>query len=276
LTFRRILPESLPGEVAVRDLAGRRALLTGASSGLGPVLARRLRREGVQLVLSARRKAELDALAAELGDARVTVADLSVPGEAERLANEAGPVDLLIANAGVPANGLLVDFAVEQIERALAVNLRSAIVLTRLLVPPMIERGSGHVVLMASLAGKVPLPGSSIYNTTKFALRGFGHALRSELAGTGVGVSLISPTFVSGVGMWAETGVRARAGETTPEQVAEACVRAIRENRAEVVVASPFQRLLGQLALVFPAQMQPLLRMSAVPREAIERQLPKR
>ncbi len=88
-----------------RDLNNRTALLTGASSGLGPVIALRLAREGVNFVLSARREAALAALAEELGGARVVPADLSVPGEAERLAAEAGAPDILIANAGLPASG---------------------------------------------------------------------------------------------------------------------------------------------------------------------------
>ncbi|HEY3082299.1 MAG TPA: SDR family NAD(P)-dependent oxidoreductase [Chloroflexota bacterium] len=260
----------------MRDLAGRRALLTGASSGLGPVIARRLRREGVRFVLSARGRPGLEALAAELGDAQVAVADLTERGDVERLAGEAGPVDILIANAGVPANGRLLDFEIEHIDRAIDVNLRAVVVLTRLLLPAMVARGSGHVLLMASMAGWIPTAGSSLYNATKFAIRGFGHALRAELRGTGVGVSLVSPTFVSGAGMWAETGLRASVRETTPELVAEACLRAIRDDRAELAVAPPEQRLVGRLALAFPDLVQPLLRSAAVPDAAIERQRAKR
>ncbi|TMC40383.1 MAG: SDR family NAD(P)-dependent oxidoreductase, partial [Chloroflexi bacterium] len=115
----------------MRDLKGRVALLTGASSGLGPVIARRLNREGVRFVLSARDKTRLDALGAELGEATVVPADLAQRGEAERLAAAAGAVDILVANAGVPASGRLADFAVEQLDRALDINLRSAIVLSR-------------------------------------------------------------------------------------------------------------------------------------------------
>src|SRR5207302_10973018 len=89
----------------MRDLAGRTALLTGASSGLGPIIARRLHREGVRFVLSARRESELQKLAAELGGSRVVVADLARRGEAERLAAEAGAVDILSANACAPARG---------------------------------------------------------------------------------------------------------------------------------------------------------------------------
>jgi len=260
----------------VRNLSGRLALLTGASSGLGPVIARRLRREGVGFVLSARGQPGLEALAAELGDARVVVADLTRPEDVERLAREAGPVDILIANAGLPANGRLLDLEVEHVDRALDVNLRATIVLTRRLLPAMVARRSGHVLLVASMAGWVPTAGSSIYNATKFGLRGFGHALRAELRSSGVGVSLVSPTFVSGAGMWAETGLRAGHGETSPAAVAEACLRAIREDRAELPVAPLVQRLVGRLTLAFPALMAPLVRSAAVPAEAIERQRAKR
>ena len=84
----------------------------------------------------------------------------------------------------------------------------------------MLARGSGHVVIIGSLAGLAATPRSSVYNASKFALRGFGHALREELRGTGVGVSLVSPTFVSETGMWADTGLRAKHPEVTPDQVA--------------------------------------------------------
>src|SRR2546425_5446354 len=99
----------------MRELHGRTALLTGASSGIGPVIARRLHREGVRFVLSARRETELQLLARELVGSRVIVADLAHRGEAERLAAEAGPVDILVANAGVPVSGLLTDLEVTHI-----------------------------------------------------------------------------------------------------------------------------------------------------------------
>ena len=214
-------------------------LLTGASSGLGPVIARRLAGDGVRFILSARREADLHRLANELGGALVISADLSLPGEAERLAAEAGEVDILIANAGVPASGSLAEFEIEQIDRAIQVNLRSPIVLARRLVPAMVARGSGHLVLMSSVAGKMPSAGASVYNATKFGLRGFGLALRQELLDTGVGVSVIMPTFVSGAGMWAETGLKAHplAGEVTATAVAQAVFSAIIRDRAEVEVA---------------------------------------
>jgi short-subunit dehydrogenase len=260
----------------MRDLSGRLALLTGASSGLGPVIARRLRREGVRFVLSGRDESRLRPLAQELGGATVVPADLARRGEAERLAATAGEVDLLIANAGLPANGRLLDFAIEHLDRALDVNLRAAMVLTRLVLPGMLARRLGAVLLMASMAGRVPAPRSSVYNATKFALRGFGFGLRAELRGTGVGVSVVSPTFVSRAGMWAETGLRAGVRETTPEKVAEACLRAIREGRAEIAVAPIEQRLFSRFALAFPNLAQPFLGQGAVSPEAVRRQESKR
>jgi short-subunit dehydrogenase len=129
---------------------------------------------------------------------------------------------------------------------------------------------------MDSLAGRIPTAGSSLYNATKFGLRGFGHALRSELRGSGVGVSLISPTFVSAVGMWAETGQQSPVRTTTPERVAEACVRAIREDIPEVTVAPVEQRLISRLIAAFPELIAPFHKSAAVPAAAIERQRSKR
>jgi short-subunit dehydrogenase len=234
------------------DLRGKTVLLTGASTGLGPYIARRLHREGVRFVLSARNEAALSKLANELGDSSFVVADLSKPGEPERLAREAGAVDVLVSNAGVPATGRLVSYAIDHIDRAIAVNLRAGIILAHELAPAMIERKQGHIVFMASIAGKVPAPGATLYNATKFGIRGFALALREELMGSGVGVSVISPTFVSAAGMWAETGLKANAiaGEVTPEHVAEAVFTAIRKNKAEIdVVRLPLRASLKVLAV---------------------------
>ena len=224
------------------DLRGKTVLLTGASTGLGPHIARRLHEAGAKFVLSARNEAALKKLAKELGESRVIVADLSKPGDPERLAKAAGHVDVLVSNAGVPASGRLATFTIEELDRALAVNLLAGIVLAHLLAPAMVKRKSGHIVFMSSVAGKVPAAGASVYNATKFGIRGFGLALREELWGTGVGVSVVCPTFVSEAGMWADTGLKANpmAGEVSPAQVAGAVWSAITKNRGEIDVV-PFQ-----------------------------------
>lgn len=240
----------------MKDLAGRTVLLTGASSGLGPHIARRLREEGCRLVLSARRRPELDALAREVGGARVITADLSRPGAAERLVEKAGDVDILVANAGVAAWGPLTELSVEHIDTTLAVNVRALIVMTRLEVERMLARGGGHIVLMASLAGKVPAPGSSVYSATKFAVRGFGLALAAELQGTPVSVSVISPTFVAEAGMFADSGARVPVRLVSPEQVAEAVYTAIRRDKVELVVAPVEQRAFGRVVSAVPGIVQ--------------------
>lgn len=260
----------------MKDLKGRLVLLTGASSGIGPYIARRLDQEGCRFVLSARRQEELERVAAELREARVVVADLSQREAAARLAEAAGPVDVLIANAGVPASGRLTDFEVGQLDRALDVNLRAPMVLARLLLPGMVERKDGHIVLMASLAGKVPAAKSSVYNATKFALRGFGHALAAELRGTGVGVSAVSPTFVDEAGMFAESGARVPVRTVRPSQVADAVVRGILRRKVEIVVAPIEQRLFGRLVTAVPEMMQAVGQAGALPDDAISSQEVKR
>jgi uncharacterized protein len=220
------------------NLAGRTVLLTGATGGLGHAIARRLRTEGADLVLTGRRADVLTALATETG-ARSVAVDLTDPDAVERLADECGDVDVLVANAGLPASGRLTSFSVEEIDRALAVNLRAPIVLARHLAERMAARGSGHLLFMSSLAGKVGPPRTSIYAATKFGLRGFGQSLREDLRASGVGVSVIFPGFVRDAGLFHDSGAKVPpwVGTSAPEDVAEAVVRAITRNRGEVEVA---------------------------------------
>jgi short-subunit dehydrogenase len=220
------------------NVGGRTVLLTGATGGIGHAIARRLASAGARVVLSGRRGDVLEGLAREIG-AEVAVADLSDPDAVRALAAAHADVDILIANAGVPASGRLSTYDDEQIERALLVNLHAPIILTHALSPRMVKRGSGHIVFMSSLAGKTATAGSSLYNATKFGLRGFAGAMRAELHGTGVGVSTIFPGFIRDAGMFADAGVTLPkgVGTKTPEQVAAATLRAIERNRGEVDVA---------------------------------------
>jgi short-subunit dehydrogenase len=238
------------------ELAGRKALLTGATGGLGRAIAAALAARGAILSLSSRKPEALAALAAELpGEGhRVLPADLAEPGEAERLAAEAGEVDVLVANAGLPAAGRMEDFSATEVVRALRVNLESPMLLSRALYPAMLERGSGHLLFVASLAGKAPAPRSSIYNATKFGLRGFALALRTDLAPQGVGVSLVSPGFIREAGMFAESGAKSPPGlgTSTPEEVAKATVRAIEADKVEITVAPTRQRFLAHFGLASP------------------------
>jgi short-subunit dehydrogenase len=220
------------------NVAGKTVLLTGATGGLGHAIARRLAAAGAHVVLSGRRGDVLAELATEIGG-DVAAADLADADAVRKLASSHPHVDILVSNAGLSASGVIDSWTEEQIDRALDVNLRSAIVLARGLVPHMVQRGSGHLVFMSSLAGKSATAGASLYNATKFGLRGFAGALRAELHGTGVGVSAIFPGFIRDAGMFHETGVKLPFGVGTksPEHVASATLRAIERNKAEVDVA---------------------------------------
>jgi short-subunit dehydrogenase len=220
------------------DISGSKVLLTGATGGLGHAIARALRAKGADLILTGRRVDVLEPLAAELS-ARALAVDLSEASEIDRLLAEAGDVDILVANAALPASGMLDSFSVEQIDRALDVNLRAPIVMAHALAPQMLGRGRGHLLFMSSLSGKTGTAGSSMYNATKFGLRGFAMAMRAELHGTGVGVSAVFPGFIREAGMFAEAQVKLPRGVGTrsPEDVAKATVGAIERNRGEVDVA---------------------------------------
>lgn len=229
-------------------------LLTGASGGIGRAIARAVAPLAGELILSGRRTEVLDPLAGELG-ARVIAGDLSVREDVARLAEQVGRLDVLIANAAVPAGGLLGDLSQEQIDRMLEVNLRAPIALARALTPGMVERRRGHVVFMSSLQGKATTPVSSVYCAAKFGLRGFALALREDLRDHGVGVSVVLPGFIREAGMFAESGVTLPPGVGTrsPQDVAAAVVSAIERNRAEVEVAPVGLRLGTAVAAVAPA-----------------------
>jgi short-subunit dehydrogenase len=238
------------------ELAGRTALITGATGGLGRAIATALAERGAKLALSARKRDALEELAAGLpGEGhRVLPSDLAEPGAGERLVEEAGHVDVLVANAGLPAAGWLADFTPEQVARALRVNLEAPMLMARAMYPAMVERGSGHLVFVSSLSGKAASPRSSIYNATKFGLRGFALALRADLAPKGVGVSLVSPGFIRDAGMFADSGAKPPPGFGTgkPEQGGAATVRAIERNKAEIAVAPLPQRFMAHLGLTAP------------------------
>jgi uncharacterized protein len=235
------------------EIRGARVLVTGASGGLGEAIARELRGRGGDLVLSGRRVDALEALAGEIGG-EVIAADLAVRADIERLASEAGPVDILVANAGLAARGPMERFDLSQIEEITYVNLTAPMILTRLLAPAMVERGRGQLVFISSMAGKVPRSGSALYSANKFGVRGFAASLRQDLFGTGVGVSTVFPGFIRGAGMFAqhvETLPRG-VGTSSPDEVARATADAIEHNQGEHDVAPVPVRAAGVLSGVSP------------------------
>ena len=237
------------------DLAGASALVTGASGGIGNAIARALAARGVALKLSARRVDVLEQLCGELGaTAEALPADLADRGELAALIERASDVDVLVANAALPASGVVEDFTPEEIDRALEVNLRAPMQMARALLPGMRERGRGHLLFISSLSGKVASPGSAIYSATKFGMRGFALGLRQDLHDSPVGVTTVFPGFIRGAGMFADSGAKLPpgVGTRTPEQVAAAVVRGIERDRGEISVAPPSVRAISAAGVLMP------------------------
>lgn len=219
------------------DVSNAHVLLTGASGGIGEFLAIALARRGAQLTLTGRRSDALTELADRVGG-RVITADLTEPQAPTEVVEQAGRVDILVANAGLPASGPLLEYATEEIDRALEVNLRAPILMAKAAAAQMIPRGRGHLVFMSSLSGKSASSNTSLYNATKFGLRGFALALREDLRPHGIGVSSIYPGPVRDAGMIADSRVGLpRAGTVTAAAVGAATIRAIERNRLETTVA---------------------------------------
>lgn len=235
------------------NLRGARTLVTGASGGLGDAIARACAGRGAKLVATGRNAEALARLAGDV-DAEVVVADLTSRDGVGPLVEQAGEIDVLVSNAALPAGGEVDSLSVGELDRALEVNLRAPVVLSRLLGAGMAARQRGHVVFVSSLAAAFPTPGLTVYNATKSALAAYGLSLRGELARHGVGVSVVYPGPISDAGMWADTGLSPPGGlrMRSPAEVGEAVVRAIERNRAQVVVAPLPLRVGALLARAAP------------------------
>ena len=220
------------------ELQNSTALVTGATGGIGQAIVRALHERGAQVIASGRKELVLDELAGELERVEALVADLCDSAQVAALV-EGRRIDVLVANAALPASGRLDSFSPDEIDRALDVNLRAPMQLARALVPHMVERGSGHLVFISSLSGKFASARASVYNATKFGLRGFGYALHEELRGTGVGVTTVFPGFIREAGMFADSGadLPRGVGSRLPTDVARAVLAGIDKGRAEIDVA---------------------------------------
>jgi len=225
-------------------LHGRLALVTGASSGIGEAYARALAARGCRLLLVARREERLRALAGELGPAPVeeVPADLADPAGPERLHAEIVRrglvVDVLVNNAGVGHSGA---FHEEPLAKALAMldlNARAAMVLTRLFLPPMIERRSGFIVNVVSTSAFQANPYLAVYGATKAFLLSLTEAMHTEIAGSGVTVQALCPgltatEFQQTAGT--DKILFNRTGAMTPAAVAETSLRALERGTLRVV-----------------------------------------
>ena len=238
------------------EITGKKVLLTGATGGIGRSIAATLARAGAELVVSGRSAEALQGLVNDLpGSGHQSIAsDLGQPGAALNLAAESGPVDILVANAALPSTGRITELTDEQVARMLRINLESPILLAQALLPGMLERNRGRLIMIGSLAGKAGSPRSSIYNATKFGLRGFVFGLAADLSASAVRATLVAPGFVREAGMFADSGADAPAGlgTTTPEKVAAAVLKAVDSNRVEIAVAPLVQRTMAHVGLISP------------------------
>jgi short-subunit dehydrogenase len=258
----------------MKDLRGRIVIITGASRGIGPYIAKALAREGANLVLAARDAARLDdtrAACEALGVAASAVsADVTVDADRRRLveaAERVGPVDVLVNNAGVEFPGSLVELTFDEVDAIFETNLRAPVHLSKLVLPAMLQRRRGAIVHLSSMAGKSGSPYSALYSTTKFGLQGFTESMQFELDGTGVHMATVCPGFVSEAGMWADSGGKAprMMREVSPEQVARGVLKAIRGSREVLVTSGPIRPLLA-LAQLAPSIQKPLVKRMGVER----------
>lgn len=228
-------------------------VVTGASSGLGEAIARRLHAAGHRVVIAARREEHLARLARDLSPAghRVLTVTADVTREddrrrlLERTRDVFGPIDVLVNNAGVNLASSRPFHEQADWRRLLDVNLLAVIDLTHLALPDMVARGHGHVINVASVSGLVAT--EPLYSASKFGVRGFSLGLRRQLAGTGVTVSLVSPGFVK-----SEMTSDLTFPMPGPEIVGNAVERLVRAPRREVIVPG-YYRPLALLDRTFPA-----------------------
>ena len=249
----------------MKDMRGTTALVTGASRGIGVHIARALVKEGANLSLAARSEAELEVVRKEMASLGVkaiaTRCDVTNAEDRatliERTQAELGPIDILINNAGIETVSRFHEADEDDLVRTLDVNLVAAMLLTRAVLPGMLERERGHIVNIASGAGKVGVPYAVAYATSKHGMVGLTNSLRCEYHKSPVGFSVVCPGFVTETGMyarWEDEGAKAPriSGRSTPEKVAEVVITCIRKNRSEVLVNTPPMRPLVVLANIAP------------------------
>ncbi len=246
-------------------MEARNAILTGASRGIGVHIARALAARGMNLLLVARSEPELARLATELrtGGTKAAVAavDLAAEDAAERVATaaerELGTVDVLVNNAAVELQRRFHLLDTAEVERVIRVDLITPIVLTRLLLPQMLERRYGHIVNISSIGGRAGFPLTEAYSASKDGLIAFSRVLRTDYRRDGVSASAVVLGAVKGAGLGQRTldELDLEANTVfmvTPQRVARAVVRAIEKDKAELVVMPGPGRLTKALMDLLP------------------------
>jgi short-subunit dehydrogenase len=257
----------------MKDLRGVNAIITGASRGIGPYIAKTLAAQGVNVALAARSAEKLeetrracDALGVKAIAVATDVTSMDdLRGLVAAAERDLGAIDILVNNAGIEVKGTVADYTLEQVDGVLLTNLSAPIWLTKLVLPGMLARKRGAIVHMSSMAGKSAAPYNSIYSASKHALNGFSDSANYELDGTGVHMSVVSPGFVGEAGMWADRGGKAprMMSEVSPQKVADGVLKAVRGAEQVLVTPGPIRPLLAL------AQLAPGLQKSIVKRMGV-------
>ncbi|MDH3276777.1 MAG: SDR family oxidoreductase [Nitrosopumilus sp.] len=244
-------------------------LITGASSGIGRESAIQFAKRGANIILVARGKDKLDQLDKELSkfniSSLVCECDISNKLQVKKISKiileKYDSVDILVNNAGFAIFGSVVDLTIEEIESQMATNYFGMIYCTKIFLPSMIKKKSGHIVNVASVAGSMGLPGIAPYCATKFAMLGFSEGLKHELKETGVGVTVVSPIMVrtnffehssfKNMPKYSPISISAKT-------VAKAILKASDSPRLEIIVPS-IVRIAVWLKSTFPYLINPIL-----------------
>jgi NADP-dependent 3-hydroxy acid dehydrogenase YdfG len=219
---------------AARPLDGKVALVTGASSGIGEATAIALAEAGAAVAIGARREDRLDALAAKLRDGGSRVRQLSLDvtdGQAcqeavGRTRDELGGLDVLVNNAGVMLLGTIVGADPDDWRRMISTNVLGLMYMTHAAIDGMVEQGSGDVVNISSVAGRVARKGAGVYNASKWAVNAFSESLRQEVTGRGVRISLVEPGAV-------DTELRTHITQTAAREESARFAGTIRQLQSE-------------------------------------------
>lgn len=270
----------------MQTLNGRLALITGGSSGIGLALAHQLLAEGARIALLARDAQKLDQARERLltaipqGDVSLWRADVAnasqVTAVLQSLLEQLGPPDLVVNSAGVARPGRFEDLPLDVFDQMIAVNYLGTVYVTKALVPAMIERGSGYVVNISSVAGFLNIYGYTAYGASKFAVRGFSDALRMELKPRGIGVSLVFPPDTDTPQLAYENqfkpevtrALAGNAGILSPDAVAKEIIRGIR--RGTYLILPGFEtKVIYLFSRVLGAGINPIL--DAMVRRALQK-----
>jgi short-subunit dehydrogenase len=245
----------------MKTITGKTVVLTGASGGIGEFIARALAKEQATVVSVSRSQEGLDRICAEVEatggtgiSIRFDVSNLEeLPTLVQQIHQLVGSIDILINNAAIEKYRPFQNYTLEDTQSILTTNLLAPMELTRLVLPTMLDRNSGHIVNIASLAGKKGAPYNSIYSASKAGLIMWSDAIQQELASTNVGVSVICPGYTN-AGMFHVLNITppSAAHVAQPTEVADAVLQSIKQNQKEVILDGVASKILFAISQLSP------------------------